>query len=96
MRERQLVSLKEAIYKMSGFPAERFRIFDRGKISQGLAADIVVFDPETVADKSTWFDPVQSPVGVNWVFVNGVSVVEDGNVTGQLPGRVLRRSTWGK
>ena len=90
-RERQLVSLKEAIYKMSGFPAERFRLSDRGRISRGLAADIVVFNPETVADKSTWFDPVQSPVGVNWVFVNGVSVVEDSNVTGQLPGRVLRQ-----
>ena len=91
VRERQLVSLKEAIYKMSGFPAERFRLSDRGRIDQGLAADIVVFDPETVVDKSTWSDPVQSPVGVNYVFVNGVLVVEDGNVTGQLPGRVLRQ-----
>ncbi len=91
VRERQLVSLKEAIYKMSGFPAERFRLHDRGRIRQGLAADIVVFDPETVADKSTWFDPLQSPVGVNWVFVNGVAVVKDGNVTGQLPGKVLRQ-----
>ncbi|MCG9131090.1 amidohydrolase family protein [Candidatus Poribacteria bacterium] len=91
VRERQLVSLKEAIYKMSGFPAERFRLSDRGRIREGLAADIVVFDPDTVADKSTWFDPVQSPVGVNWVFVNGVSVVEDGTVTGQLPGEVLRQ-----
>ena len=91
VRERQLISLKEAIYKMSGFPAERFRLSDRGRIRRGLAADIVVFDPETVADRSTWSDPVQSPVGVNWVFVNGVSVVEDGDVTGQLPGRVLRQ-----
>ena len=91
VRERQLISLKEAIYKMSGFPAERFRLSDRGRIRRGLAADIVVFDPETVADRSTWSDPVQSPVGVNWVFVNGVSVVEDSNVTGQLPGRVLRQ-----
>ena len=91
VRERQRVSLKEAIYKMSGFPAERFRLSDRGRISRGLAADIVVFNPETVADKSTWFDPVQSPVGVHWVFVNGVPVVEDGNVTRQLPGRVLRQ-----
>ena len=91
VRERQRVSLKEAIYKMSGFPAERFRLADRGRISRGLAADIVVFNPETVADKSTWFDPVQSPVGVHWVFVNGVPVVEDGNVTRQLPGRVLRQ-----
>ena len=90
VRERQLISLKEAIYKMSGFPAERFRLSDRGRIHRGLAADIVVFDPETVADRSTWSDPVQSPVGVNYVFVNGVSVVEDGDVTGQLPGRVLR------
>ena len=91
VRERQLLSLQEAIYKMSGFPAERFRLSDRGRISRGLAADIVVFNPETVADRSTWFDPVQSPVGVNWVLVNGVSVVEDGNVTGQLPGKVLRQ-----
>ena len=91
VRERQLISLPEAIYKMSGFPAERFRLSDRGRISRGLAADIVVFNPETVADRSTWFDPVQSPVGVNWVFVNGVSVVENGNVTGQLPGKVLRQ-----
>lgn len=91
VRERQLVSLKEAVYKMSGFPAERFRLSDRGRIKQGLAADIVVFDPETVAARSTWSDPVQSPVGVNWVFVNGVPVVRAGEVTGELPGRVLRQ-----
>ena len=59
VREKKIVSLKEAVYKMSGFPAERFRIRDRGKIAQGLAADIVIFDPETVADQSTWFEPVQ-------------------------------------
>ena len=93
VRERQLISLQEAIYKMSGFPAERFRLSDRGRIHRGLAADIVVFDPETVADRSTWFDPVQSPVGVNWVFVNGVLVVQDGNVTGQLPGKILASTT---
>ncbi len=91
VRERKLVSMKEAIYKMSGFPAERFRLSDRGKIAKGLAADIVVFDPDTVADRSTWFDSVQPPIGVNWVFVNGVSVIENGNVTGELPGKVLRK-----
>ncbi len=90
VRERQLVSLKEAIYKMSGFPAERFRLSDRGRISPGLAADIVIFNADTVADRSTWFDPVQPPVGVDWVFVNGTPVIEDGNVTGKLPGKVLR------
>ncbi|MCE2399376.1 D-aminoacylase [Candidatus Poribacteria bacterium] len=90
VRERQLVSLKEAVYKMSGFPAERFRLADRGKIARGLAADIVIFNPDTVADRSTWFDPVQPPVGVDWVFVNGIPVIKDGNVTGKLPGKVLR------
>lgn len=90
VRDRQLISLKEAVYKMSGFPAERFRLSDRGKIETGLAADIVIFDPDTVGDRSTWFDPIQPPVGVNWVFVNGVSVIENGDVTGKLPGKVLR------
>ena len=90
VRERKLVSLKEAIYKMSGFPAERFRLSDRGIISEGLAADIVIFDPDTVSDRSTWFDPVQPAVGVDWVFVNGIPVVENGNVNNKLPGKVLR------
>lgn len=90
VRERQLISLKEAVYKMSGFPAERFRLSDRGKIAAGLAADIVIFDPETVGDRSTFMDPIQPPVGVNWVFVNGVPVIEEGDVTGKLPGKVLR------
>lgn len=90
VRERNLISLKEAVYKMSGFPAERFRLSDRGRLSTGLAADIVVFNPETVSDRSTWFEPVQSPVGVDWVLVNGIPVVENGNVTNELPGKVLR------
>jgi N-acyl-D-amino-acid deacylase len=92
VRERKLVSLPEAIYKMSGFPAERFGIPARGKIAEGTAADLVVFDPETVADRSTWQEPVQPAVGVEWVLVNGVPVVESGDVTGQLPGRVVRHS----
>ena len=92
VRERQLVSLQEAVYKMSGFPATRFGIKDRGRIVEGLGADLVVFDPETVADRATWQDPVQPAVGVNWVFVNGIPVIDNGNPTGQLPGRVLRHS----
>ena len=90
VRERQLVSLQEAVYKMSGFPAARFGIKDRGRIAEGLAADLVVFDPETVADRATWQDPVEPAVGVNWVLVNGVPVIDGGNPTGQLPGRVVR------
>ena len=90
VRERKLVSLEEAVYKMSGFPAERFGIKDRGMIAKGLAADVVVFDPETVSDRSTWKNPIEPPVGVDWVLVNGVPVVEEGSLTGALPGRVLR------
>ena len=90
VRERKLVSLEEAVYKMSGFPAERFGISDRGRISKGLAADVVVFDPATVSDRSTWKNPIEPPVGVDWVLVNGVPVVEEGSLTGTLPGRVLR------
>lgn len=90
VRERKLVSLEEAVYKMSGFPAERFGITDRGRIAEGLAADVVVFDPETVSDRSTWENPIEPPVGVEWVLVNGASVVEEGSLTGALPGRVLR------
>ena len=90
VRGRKLVSLEEAVYKMSGFPAERFGIKDRGRIAKGLAADLVVFDPETVADRSTWNNPIEPPVGVDWVLVNGVPVVEEGGLTGAVPGRVLR------
>ena len=90
VRERKLVSLEEAVYKMSGFPAERFGIGDRGRIAKGLAADLVVFDPETVVDRSTWSHPIEPPAGVDWVMVNGVPVVDEGSLTGALPGRVLR------
>ncbi|MBI1925666.1 D-aminoacylase [Candidatus Poribacteria bacterium] len=92
VRERRLLSLQGAIYKMSGFPAQRFGLKDRGRIAEGLAADVVVFDPATVADRSTWQEPVQGAVGVEWVLVNGVPVIEKGNPTGELPGRVLRHS----
>jgi N-acyl-D-amino-acid deacylase len=90
VRERKLLSLEEAVYKMSGFPAERFGISDRGRIAKGLAADVVVFDPESVSDRSTWKNPTEPPVGVEWVLVNGVPVVAEGGLTGTLPGRVLR------
>lgn len=90
VRERQLVSLNEAIYKMSGFPAERFRIKDRGLLRPGYGADLVIFDPETVADRATWEQPCLAPVGIDRVIVNGRTVVLDGLPTGGLPGRVLR------
>lgn len=88
-RELGAVSLEEAIYKMSGFPAERFRIKDRGYLREGLAADVVVFDASTVADRATWDEPRLEPVGIDSVFVNGKLVIDHGTSTGEIPGKVL-------
>jgi N-acyl-D-amino-acid deacylase len=92
VRELGLLSLEQALYKMSGFPAQRFGLADRGRIAVGKAADLVLFDPQTVADRSTWQAPRRPPVGVEWVMVNGEWVIQRGRPTGKLPGRVLRKS----
>ena len=86
-----VLSLETAIYKMTGFPAQRMGFKDRGLITEGLAADLVVFDPETVIDNATFENPHQYPDGIPHVFVNGAAVVSDGMHTGARPGRVLRR-----
>lgn len=91
VREQGYITLEEAIYKMSGFPAERFGVTDRGRLETGLAADVVVFDPETVLDQATWESPFESPIGIELVMVNGEIAVEAGRPTGRLPGRVVRR-----
>jgi N-acyl-D-aspartate/D-glutamate deacylase len=78
---------------MSGLPARRFGLADRGQIAVGKAADLVSFDPSTVADRSTWQEPRRPPVGVDWVMVNGQWVIKEGTPTGVRPGRVLHRST---
>jgi N-acyl-D-amino-acid deacylase len=88
-RETQAVSLETAIFKMSGFPAERFRIKGRGNLAPGYAADIVIFDPDRIADRATWDEPRLEPVGIDRVVVNGDTVVRHGVPTGALPGRVL-------
>jgi len=92
VRERELLTFEEAIYKMSGFPAQRFNIPDRGELALGKAADLVVFDPDTVAARSTFENPTLPPVGILHVFVNGQSVIANGEPTGALPGQVLRRA----
>ena len=92
VRELKLLSLQEAVYKMSGFPAQRFGLSDRGRIAIGLSADLVVFDPDTVAARSTFQDPIQSAAGVDGVMVNGQWVIQNGTPTGALPGKVLRHS----
>ena len=92
VRELNVMSMEEAVCKMSGFPAQRFGLNDRGRIEVGAAADLVVFDPEIIADRSTWLEPLQPAVGVKSVMVNGTWVIENGRPTGALPGRVLRRA----
>lgn len=91
VRETGAVSLEDAVRKMSGYPAERFRIKDRGLLREGYGADIVIFDPATVADRATFDDPRLEPVGIDQVIVNGRTVTRAGVPTGELPGCVLRR-----
>jgi N-acyl-D-amino-acid deacylase len=90
VREEHRLSLEEAIRKFSALPAQRMRLTDRGVLKRGLWADVVVFDPATVADRSTFSSPNQLAVGMQWVLVNGVPVIADGKMTGAKPGHVLR------
>jgi N-acyl-D-amino-acid deacylase len=90
VRERRLVSLERAVHLMSGLPAERFGIRDRGRVSQGLAADLVVFDPATVASQATWDEPRGTAIGVDAVVVNGQVVARAGRPTTARPGTVVR------
>jgi N-acyl-D-amino-acid deacylase len=90
VREEHRLRLEEAIRKFSALPAQRMRLTDRGVLKRGLWADIVVFDPATIADRSTFSSPNQPAVGMRWVLVNGVPVIADGQMTGAKPGQVLR------
>ena len=91
VREKKVVSLPEAVRKMTLLPAARLGLTQRGRVAPGLWADLVVFDPETVADAATFDNPHRYPVGVRDVVVNGVPVVLAGDYTGARPGKLLRR-----
>jgi N-acyl-D-amino-acid deacylase len=91
VRERKLLSAAQAVHKMSGFPARRFGLADRGQIAEGMVADLVVFDPETVGAGATFEEPRKPPTGIDHVLVNGVPAVERGHPTGHMAGRVLKR-----
>jgi N-acyl-D-amino-acid deacylase len=88
--ERQL-RLPEAIRKMTSFPAQRLGLPDRGLLRDGFKADIVVFNPNTVKTHATREDPKHYPLGIEYVIVNGVVVIDHTTNTGALPGRALRR-----
>ena len=90
VREEHRLSLEEAIRKFSALPAQRMRLTDRGVLKRGMWADVVVFDPSTIADRSTFSDPNQLAIGMRWVLVNGVAVISDGRMSGARPGHVLR------
>ena len=91
VREQGVLSLEDAVYKMTGFPAERIGMKDRGTIKDKHVADIVIFDPENISDVSTYQHPHQYPIGIKHVLVKGESIIKDGTHTGARPGRVLKR-----
>lgn len=92
VREQKLMPLETAVYKMTGMPAKRLGLLDRGVLREGAFADIVIFDPRTVKDQATFTNPHQYPVGIDAVIVNGIIAVERGKTTGARAGRVLART----
>jgi N-acyl-D-amino-acid deacylase len=91
VRDEKVIPMKEAVRRLSGLPATNLGLDHRGFLKEGMFADVVVFDPATIADRATFEKPHQYAVGVKHVFVNGVQVLKDGEHTGAKPGRAL----WG-
>jgi N-acyl-D-amino-acid deacylase len=92
-RDLGLFPIEEAVHRMTGLPAQKFGLRDRGVIRAGAFADLVVFDPARILDVGTYEDPNRAPAGIHHVFVNGTRVVRDGTHTGERPGRTLRRAS---
>jgi N-acyl-D-aspartate/D-glutamate deacylase len=95
VRDLGLLTLPQAIFKMTGGSAAALGLRGRGRLREGYAADVAVFDPATVADRATYDDPHRYAAGVSTVIVNGEVVIDGGDHTGALPGRVLRRGAQG-
>jgi N-acyl-D-amino-acid deacylase len=91
VREEKVLTLADAIRKLSGLPATNLGLDHRGFVKEGMFADVVIFDPKTISDRATFEKPHQYAVGMKHVFVNGVQVLKDGEHTGAKPGRAL----WG-
>jgi dihydroorotase/N-acyl-D-amino-acid deacylase len=90
VREEKKLKLEDAIRKFSALPAERMRLADRGVLKAGMWADVVVFDPATITDRATFENPNQLSVGMQYVLVNGVPVIDGGKATNALPGKVIK------
>ncbi len=91
VRDRNVITMPDAIRKFTSLPAARMGLQDRGVLKAGMKADITIFDERTVCDKATFEQPVQAAVGIQHVLVNGVPVLRNGIVTGAKPGKALRR-----
>jgi N-acyl-D-amino-acid deacylase len=94
VREEKVLTIEDAIRKMSALPAQRLRLTDRGVLKAGMWADVVIFDPATVRDLATFDNPNQLSEGMEFVLVNGVPVIDQGKMTGALPGKVLRSASY--
>ena len=90
VRELKLLRLEDAVRKMTSLNAAKTGLLDRGVLREGLAADVTIFNPDTVIDRATYTEPFQYNRGIVHVIVNGRLVLEDGEHTGNLPGRALR------
>ena len=95
VREEKKLPLEEAIRKFSALPAQRMRLTDRGVLKAGMWADVVIFDPGKIRDIATFEKPNQLSEGMEYVLVNGVPVIDQGRMTGALPGKVLRGEGYG-
>ena len=94
VREEGVISVEEAVRRLTSLPADSLRLKDRGRLKPGQHADIVIFDPETIQDHATYDEPQQLATGVRDIWVNGERVLKDGDHTGALPGRVVRGPGW--
>jgi N-acyl-D-amino-acid deacylase len=90
VRKRKVLTLEDAVRKLTSMPATRMRLFDRGALREGLWADLTIFDFDRIQDNATYENPVEVPTGVDYVLVNGELVVDEGKHTGAKPGKVLR------
>jgi N-acyl-D-amino-acid deacylase len=94
VRDEKVISLEEAIYKLTTLPATNLKIKKRGALKEGYYADLAIFDPEKIQDHATFREPQQYATGMIHVFVNGTQVLKDGEHTGELPGQVVRGPGW--
>jgi N-acyl-D-amino-acid deacylase len=94
VRDEKVASLQDAIRRLTSLPASNLKLRNRGRLAAGMAADVVIFDPATIADHATYARPMQYATGVRDVFVNGVQVLRNSNPTGATPGRFVRGPGW--